>query len=135
MSNTIYECTNPNCALGSQFDHGKFTDGISARQKTMLTGQPEESLKEGVDFGEGVCPTCGEVGEPTDVQQTPVEGTDPHADLHAKAAESIAPAMEELRAKLEAGEITQEELLGEVAVLSEEAQTQITEAAEGSSDE
>lgn len=40
-----------------------FTDGASAEGVNLLTGKPVESLEEGEDFGEGVCPNCGNKGE------------------------------------------------------------------------
>jgi hypothetical protein len=36
-----------------------FTDGAEPANVVNLTGKPEESLEEGEDYGEGVCPNCG----------------------------------------------------------------------------
>jgi hypothetical protein len=63
---TLYVCKNGGCTLGSLLQHGRFTGGISAEQKQMLTGKPLEQLKKGVDHGEGICPNCGQPGDPYD---------------------------------------------------------------------
>lgn len=86
----VYECENVACALGSRADHGRFTGGISAEQKNRLTGEPVESLVEGEDFGEGVCPSCGEPGTATDETHESVVGTDPHQELHDAVAARVA---------------------------------------------
>lgn len=81
----IYECQNPACTLGSRKGPGYFTGGITAAQKAMLTGDPEESFSEGKDFGEGFCPVCGESGTTTGENHEIVEKKgDPHQDLHDK---------------------------------------------------
>lgn len=64
MSTTLYECTNPQCTLGSANEPGHFTGGITADQVNLLTGTPVENLTEGEDHGEGICPNCGKKGEP-----------------------------------------------------------------------
>jgi hypothetical protein len=46
----MYHCNS--CKLN-------FTDGAEAENINILTGKPVESLVEGEDFGEGVCPNCG----------------------------------------------------------------------------
>lgn len=66
---TLHVCKNPACALGSLEQLGRFTGGITAEQKHMLTGRPLESLVEGTDYGEGVCTNCGQPGEPYDVEK------------------------------------------------------------------
>lgn len=57
-----YLCVNPACTLGTRGGPGHFTGGISAAQVTVLTGKPAEHLKKS-EYGEGVCPNCGEPGE------------------------------------------------------------------------
>jgi hypothetical protein len=54
LEKTLYFCKR---------DNMNFTDGAEAANVVNLTGKPEESLVEGEDFGEGVCPNCGEKGE------------------------------------------------------------------------
>lgn len=66
---TLYVCKNPACTLGTLSQVGRFTGGITADQKHMLTGAPIESLVDGVDYGEGVCTNCGQPGEPYDVEK------------------------------------------------------------------
>lgn len=44
-------------------DNLDFTDGAEAQNIVNLTGKPLESLVEGEDFGEGVCPNCGNKAE------------------------------------------------------------------------
>lgn len=51
---TLYYCNT---------DKMNFTDGASADLVNTLTGKPVESLEEGKDYGEGVCPNCGNKGE------------------------------------------------------------------------
>ena len=63
---TVYVCKNPACTLGAVGQLGRFTDGISADQKHLLTGTPLEALESGVDYGEGICPNCGHAGEAYD---------------------------------------------------------------------
>lgn len=54
LSKTLYHCDNCNM---------DFTDGAEATNVVALTGKPEESLTEGEDFGEGVCPNCAQVAD------------------------------------------------------------------------
>lgn len=63
-----YRCVNATCTLGTRGVPGHFTGGISAAQVTVLTGKPAEYLEPN-EHGEGVCPNCGEPGEP-DEQET-----------------------------------------------------------------
>lgn len=58
----MYQCTNGSCPVGSTSEPGHFTGGITADQVNLLTGSPVEGLKEGTDFGEGICPNCGKKG-------------------------------------------------------------------------
>jgi hypothetical protein len=63
----LYVCKNiPACALGTPNQFGRFTGGMTADQKHLLTGHPLEALVEGEDYGEGFCPQCGEEGEAWD---------------------------------------------------------------------
>ena len=59
----VYLCANPACILGTPDNPGRFTDGMTAQQKHLLTGAPLESLKDGSDYGTGVCPNCGKPGK------------------------------------------------------------------------
>lgn len=63
---TLYLCKNAACTLGTVQQPGRFTGGITALQKHLLTGAPLEALEDGVDHGEGICPNCGLPGEPYD---------------------------------------------------------------------
>jgi hypothetical protein len=56
---TVYECANPDCTLGSRYDPGRFTGGISAELASDLTGTPVDDV---TDYGEGYCPNCGVEG-------------------------------------------------------------------------
>lgn len=81
---TLYQCCNTSCSLGSTTEPGHFTGGMSAQGKHVLTGTPVESLEEGRDFGEGVCPNCGTLCESVG-EHTSVEGNDPYVHYHAQA--------------------------------------------------
>ena len=59
----VYECRNSACSLGFAKDPGRFTGGMTAEQKTLVTGEPVDSLKKGVDYGDGICPNCGREGK------------------------------------------------------------------------
>ena len=56
---TIYECRNPACTLGGVNGPGRFTGGMTAEAKHLLTGAPLESFTKGADYGPGFCPNCG----------------------------------------------------------------------------
>jgi hypothetical protein len=62
---TTYECHNKACTLGSRFQPGLFTGGITADGVALITGQPASMLEKGKDYGEGFCPNCGEQGKAT----------------------------------------------------------------------
>lgn len=62
----LYVCKNKGCTLGSTQQLGRFTGGITAQQKHMLTGHPADQLEKGVDYGDGICPNCGVPGEEYD---------------------------------------------------------------------
>jgi hypothetical protein len=66
MSSKLYLCNNPACALGSVKQPGRFVGGITPEALNLLTGQPVEQMKKGVDYGSGFCPNCGEQGEEYD---------------------------------------------------------------------
>lgn len=81
---TLYECTNQACTLGKVGEPGHFTGGITADQVNLLTGTPVESLEEGADYGEGICPNCGKPGTEVGTHSydenagtDPTEGEDP----------------------------------------------------------
>ena len=59
----IFLCHTPHCPLGTMGNPGRFAGGITAEQVNLLTGKPVEQLEKGVDFGEGICPNCGQPGE------------------------------------------------------------------------
>jgi hypothetical protein len=63
---TLYVCKNEMCSLGSMKQPGRFTGGMTAAGKHLLTGDPLEGLVEGEDYGEGFCTNCGAQGEPYD---------------------------------------------------------------------
>lgn len=44
-------------------DDMNFTDGAEKENIVILTGKPEESLVEGEDYGDGICPNCGRQGQ------------------------------------------------------------------------
>jgi hypothetical protein len=58
-----YECNNPACSLGVVGQPGRFSGGISKEQVNILTGKPVDDLKSGEDYGQGVCPNCGQKGK------------------------------------------------------------------------
>jgi hypothetical protein len=93
----LYKCTNnASCALGTQGEHGLFTGGTTPEMHTMLTGTPPENLKEGKDYGEGFCPSCGQKGEPTGEDHESLKGDDPHAAKHAEVAARVEDPEDEL---------------------------------------
>lgn len=96
---TVYECHNKACSLGSRVDPGRFTGGISAATKNLLTGAPVESMVEGEDFGEGVCGTCGEPGTPTDEEHVSVKGNDPYDEFHKEVEARVADPDDSLTAR------------------------------------
>lgn len=96
---TVFECHNKACSLGSRVDPGRFTGGITAEQKNLLTGEPVEKMVEGKDYGEGVCASCGELGTPTDEEQVSLAGTDPNQDLHNEIASRVADEDDSLTAR------------------------------------
>jgi hypothetical protein len=57
---TVYICENPKCSLGTEFDHGRFTGGMTKEQATLKTGDPDPDV-----FGPGVCPVCGRLATVT----------------------------------------------------------------------
>lgn len=58
-----YECHNAACSLGTVGNPGTFTGGMEKEAKHLLTGQPVDSLEKDKDYGEGVCPNCGQKGK------------------------------------------------------------------------
>lgn len=84
MAETLYECNNPACVLGSRDAPGLFTGGITAEQVNMLYGTPVELLTEGDDFGEGVCPNCATKGTAVGEFES-VVGTDAPAEAPSEA--------------------------------------------------
>ncbi len=87
---TLYRCDNPACTLGSRGAPGTFTGGISAAAVHVLTGRPVESLVDGTDFGDGICPNCAAAGAADGVHKQIAAGVDPHADAHAAVAARVA---------------------------------------------
>lgn len=89
MSLELYECDNPACTLGSRKEPGLFTGGMTAEGVNLLTGEPVESLTEGKDFGEGICPNCGEKGKATGETHESVVGEDPYQAIHDEVAARV----------------------------------------------
>lgn len=88
-----YECNNPSCSLGAVGHPGHFTGGITPASLNVLTGQPVESFgeeTEGEEWGEGVCPNCGQKGTLTDEPHIVTDNTDPYQHLHDQVAARIA---------------------------------------------
>jgi hypothetical protein len=127
MAETMYECHNEACELGSYGVPGVFTGGMTAEQKSLKTGKPVESLEEGTDFGDGICPMCGKPGEAIEETFEPLVGTDEYEELHVQAAEFAAPKIEELKANTE---ITEEERVAGMAEISSTAQSMVEEGAQ-----
>jgi hypothetical protein len=91
MSKTLYVCKNAACTLGTAQQFGRFTGGITAEQKHLLTGQPVEALKKGVDYGDGVCTNCGQPGEPYDKAKATASAV---AEAKKRHAEELAALKE-----------------------------------------
>lgn len=95
---TLYRCDNPACTLGTRGAPGSFTAGISAYSVHVLTGKPVESLVDGQDYGDGICPNCGTAGTPDGVHKTIPDGGDPHTDAHQAVAARVADPSDPLDA-------------------------------------
>ena len=89
-----YRCENDACSLGSRVQPGVFTGGATKEQITMLTGDPEPE-----QFGDGVCPNCGQPGVVHDADVTPVAGSDPNQKIHDAVAARVADPGDELTAE------------------------------------
>jgi hypothetical protein len=85
----LYVCKNPACTLGTVGQLGRFTGGITAEQKHLLTGAPVETFKEGVDYGEGVCTNCGQPGETYDVAKATATAVAEAKERHAAELAAI----------------------------------------------
>lgn len=60
----VYECSNPSCSLGTVGNPGgRFTGGMTKEAKHLLTGEPPDTMEKDKDYGEGVCPNCGQKGK------------------------------------------------------------------------
>lgn len=95
---TLYECNSGSCSLGTVGNPGHFAGGMTAEMKNVLTGTPVESLKEGTDFGEGICPNCGTKGKKVGMH-TSVSGSDPFQKDHDKIAARVADSGDLLEAE------------------------------------
>lgn len=84
MSETVYECQNDRCPLGSRDTPGYFTGGITEQFVATL------GLPPGTPWGEGYCPNCAAQGEPCGDFVPLPEGVDPYADLHAEIDAELA---------------------------------------------
>ena len=84
-SATLYECHNNLCTLGTRVTPGQFTGGATQEQVMMITGDPE------AEFGEGICPNCGQPGKKTGEEFTPMQGEDPYQSLHDEYKAKNAP--------------------------------------------
>lgn len=127
MPTKLYECTNKDCLLGEPGHHGFFTGGMLKEQKALKTGMPIEQMKEGTDYGKGICPECGKPAKDSGHMFESVEGKDPHASVHEKAHNKVADRLSDLRTKELNGEIEPEELATKRAALTEEAQQIVNE--------
>jgi hypothetical protein len=79
----VYHCSH---------DKVDFTGGITVQQKFLLTGTPEELLKDGTDYGHGFCPNCGRDCRSTKEEdyKTLPPGKDPYQPLHDQIAAAVA---------------------------------------------
>ena len=59
---TLYICEFPACSLGTVGEPGRFAGGISAEAKSVLSGEPFDSVEDEGNYGEGYCPNCGTKG-------------------------------------------------------------------------
>jgi hypothetical protein len=89
MANKLYLCKNTACSLGSLQQPGRFTGGITAEAVNLLTGQPVEHLKKGVDYGEGFCPNCAHEGEEYDAAAAVKEALAEAEAQHAAQVKAI----------------------------------------------
>lgn len=81
----VYECRSKTCLLGSRTSPGRFTGGMTPENLNLLFGTPGEECteeNEGTLWGEGVCPSCGEVAKDTGDEHVSNIGDDPYQDLH-----------------------------------------------------
>lgn len=74
---TVYECHNTACTLGTPGNPGRFTGGATKEQITTLTGNPEPE-----NFGDGVCPNCGTLAAKKTTDSVPHKGRDPYKRFH-----------------------------------------------------
>lgn len=58
-----YTCENKDCPQGARGEPSQFSGGMTAEQRNLLTGEPVDDMKEGTDYGDGICPTCGVKGK------------------------------------------------------------------------
>src|SRR5437870_887762 len=86
----LYRCENKTCTVGPRSEPGYFTGGVTANQVVLLTGRPLESLVDGVDYGEGICPNCATKATPTKDRHVSVVGEDPHQHHHDAVAARVA---------------------------------------------
>jgi hypothetical protein len=64
MAKKLYLCKNADgCSLGTRGEAGYFTGGMTDEQANVITGKPVDAMERGVDYGQGICPNCGEAGE------------------------------------------------------------------------
>lgn len=87
MAKTVHLCENPACTLGAVGHPGRFTGGITAEGKHLLTGAPLESLKEGADYGDGFCPNCAT--KSTKTAPSPAEEHQAHIDAEIKRLQGM----------------------------------------------
>jgi hypothetical protein len=116
--------------MGEPGQSAYFTDGMTQAQKALKTGMPVEQMEEGKDYGEGICPECGTPGTAVEETFEPLVGDDPYNELHQEALAQVAPAIDELKTKYNAGEVTDEEFTAQIAVISDEAQQMVNEGVE-----
>lgn len=84
----VYVCENDLCPLGGVGVHGHFTGGITKEQLTLLTGKAEEHMEEG-DYGQGVCPNCGQPGVEFDADKAREEAVAEAERAHKEHIKAI----------------------------------------------
>ena len=95
MTMEVYECKNSSCTLGTPGNPGRFSGGATKEQITNLTGDPEPE-----NFGDGVCPNCGEKGSAVKSVPPPQKGSDPYQELHDKIGQDMARDYAKLMARV-----------------------------------
>lgn len=122
LSNQVYECHNSQCTLGSRKEPGLFTGGMTEAGLELIYGTTteEDRTTEGIGFGEGYCPNCGQKGTPaTDQDGEPlvhesIVGEDPNQHFHDIVGSKVLDPNDSL--KPEEAQAILEELVNETSV-------------------